>query len=96
MRWVPVPPGGLNGGVHDRISCRTVPIDWRAEKRRGGRTGRTASSTHPATWSSFTEALDARQPGGYSGIGFVFSSADDIVGIDLDKCRDERGDGALG
>jgi primase-polymerase (primpol)-like protein len=69
---------------------------WRRQKRRGkvtkvpycARTGQMASSTEPATWSSFDRAVAAYKAGGYSGIGFVFTSKDEVVGIDLDKCRD--------
>jgi len=63
-------------------------------------TERRASSTDLMTWGTFDEALaayefgraipvveESRQPY-YDGIGFVFSSADPFVGIDLDKCRD--------
>ncbi|HLZ93343.1 MAG TPA: hypothetical protein VKQ28_16685 [Candidatus Acidoferrum sp.] len=53
-------------------------------------TGEMASTTDPATWCSFPEAVNAFQSGRYSGIGFVFTIDDDIVGIDLDKCRDEK------
>jgi putative DNA primase/helicase len=49
-----------------------------------------ASSTDLMTWSTFEEALVAYETGPplYDGIGFVFSSADPFVGIDLDDCRD--------
>jgi hypothetical protein len=46
-----------------------------------------AKSNDPATWSSFGEATSACKSGHYSGIGFVFSDEDDILGVDLDKCR---------
>lgn len=42
-----------------------------------------ASSTNPATWSSFEEAVGAVQAGAYDYIGFVFND-NGIVGIDLD------------
>src|SRR5829696_4200660 len=63
-------------------------------------TERRASSTDLMTWGTFDEALAAYEFGRaipvveegrrpyYDGIGFVFSSADPFVGIDLDKCRD--------
>src|SRR5687768_4052995 len=53
-------------------------------------TERRASSTDLLTWRTFREALEAyeaAQPP-YDGIGFVLSSADPFVGIDLDRCRD--------
>lgn len=49
-----------------------------------------ASTTKPATWSSFEAAVAAVQDGGFSGIGFVFCDDDDLMGIDLDHCRDPR------
>jgi hypothetical protein len=46
-----------------------------------------ASHSDPSTWGAFEEALVLYQPGGYSGIGFVFSKDDPYCGIDLDECR---------
>ena len=42
-----------------------------------------ASSTNPATWSSYEEAVGAVMDGYYDYIGFVFND-NGIVGIDLD------------
>ena len=42
-----------------------------------------ASSTNPATWSSFEEAVGAVMTGAYDYIGFVFND-NGIVGIDID------------
>ena len=46
-----------------------------------------ASSTNPATWSSFEEAVAAVKSGRYDYIGFVFND-NGIVGIDLDDAID--------
>jgi putative DNA primase/helicase len=52
-----------------------------------------ASTIDLMTWTTFEKALatyedsDPGTPMGYGGIGFVFSSADPFVGIDLDDCR---------
>jgi putative DNA primase/helicase len=54
------------------------------------RTGRRASTTDSRTWATFPEALEALESGGYDGVGFVFSSGDPYVGIDLDDCRDSE------
>ena len=43
-----------------------------------------ASSTNPATWTTFDAAVAAYQGGGFDGVGFVFSKSNGIVGIDLD------------
>jgi hypothetical protein len=58
-------------------------------------TGRRASSTDPATWCSYNEALEEqrRHPQRWAGIGFVFSKENQFVGIDLDNCLE--GDGIL-
>jgi putative DNA primase/helicase len=59
-----------------------------------------ASSSDLMSWTTFSRALRAYEYGyddlgpeeygepSYDGIGFVFSSADPFVGIDLDGCRD--------
>lgn len=47
-----------------------------------------ASSTDPATWSSFEEALDAVADGRYDYVGYVFAD-DGIVGIDIDTGFEE-------
>ena len=74
-------------------------VCWRYENEPGGRfrkvpcdpkTGRPASSTDPATWSTFDEALEAcAAGGGCAGVGFVFTEGDPYCGIDLDDCIDE-------
>lgn len=48
--------------------------------------GSPASSTNPATWTTFDEAADTFILGGFQGLGFVLGT--DIHGIDLDDCRD--------
>ena len=53
-------------------------------------TGLTASSTDQTTWTTFDQAVAAYRAGRYSGVGFVFTSEDEVVGIDLDKCRDPQ------
>lgn len=50
--------------------------------------GRAASSTNPNTWTDFLSAEQAYNTGKFSGIGFVFSSEDNLVGIDLDNVYD--------
>jgi putative DNA primase/helicase len=51
---------------------------------------RRASVTDLMTWRTFSETLAAfeSRKQRYDGIGFVFCSADDFAGIDLDGCRD--------
>lgn len=47
-------------------------------------TGRKASSTNPATWSTYDRVRAVETKGGYSGIGYVFTADDPFTGIDLD------------
>ena len=73
-------------------------VNWRYEERDGKqtkvpyapRTGRRASTTDLLTWATFEEAVEAYEAGTYSGIGFVFCSADPFVGIDIDNCRNPQ------
>lgn len=51
-------------------------------------TGRPAASTDPATWCDYARARTALDSGGYEGIGFVFTTADPFIFIDLDDCCD--------
>ncbi len=72
-------------------------VCWRAESQKQKNkltkvpynpvTGKRASSTDPATWQTYVEAVGAFKAGGYSGIGFVFTDNDPYAGIDLDKIR---------
>lgn len=48
--------------------------------------GTPASTTNPATWCSYEEALDAWMVGDFDGIGMTLGA--DVQGIDLDDCRD--------
>ena len=77
-------------------------VVWRLEPRAGKPTKvpysplrRTpASTTNPATWASFDQAMVAwRGSDCYAGVGFVFSGDDPYCGVDLDDCLD--GGGAL-
>lgn len=54
-------------------------------------TGKPASSTDPATWSTFEESCRAAERRHHAGVGFVFSPEDPFTGIDLDDCIDEAG-----
>lgn len=53
-------------------------------------TGRSASSTNPATWTDFLAVEQAYNTNKFDGIGFVFSHDDDLVGVDLDDCYDDH------
>jgi hypothetical protein len=55
--------------------------------------GRRASSTDPATWCSYSDALRIWRlnPHRWAGIGFVFDESDPFVGLDLDDSLDCNG-----
>jgi P4 family phage/plasmid primase-like protien len=52
--------------------------------------GQSASSTNPATWADFLTVQAAYEfnPDRFSGVGFVFSEDDNLIGVDLDDCYD--------
>lgn len=67
-------------------------VTWQLKRRDGrdtkipySRDGKPASSTDPATWTTFNEAWSALERNtAFSGVGFVFTARDPYVGIDLD------------
>ena len=84
--------------IPEQLTGRRQWVCWRYEERGGeltkilyeAETGRRASSTDLMTWDTFEAVLEAYEASGsrYNGVGFVFSSGDPYVGIDLDDCRD--------
>jgi putative DNA primase/helicase len=86
--------------IPEQLTNRPQWVCWRLETREGKPTKvpytpgteRRASSTDLMTWATFEEASAAYEAGEppYDGIGFVFSSADPFVGIDLDDCIDPQ------
>lgn len=90
--------------IPDRFEQASIPpelrqsphwVYWKWEERNGkitkppydAVTHYGARSTDPETWHSFEEAMAAAEQRG-SGVGYVLSAEDDLVGIDLDHCRD--------
>jgi hypothetical protein len=66
---------------HGKPKLDKVPID--------PKTGNRASSTDPATWTTFEEALATfQQSDDLDGIGFVFAAGGGDCGVDLDKSID--------
>jgi primase-polymerase (primpol)-like protein len=70
-------------------------VCW-TEKERDGKltkipvdpnTGQYASATDSQTWSSFEAARTRAERDDLSGLGFVFTDDDPLVGVDLDDCR---------
>jgi putative DNA primase/helicase len=81
--------------IPEELRQRPQWLVWKLEERDGkltkvpyiaGGVGK-ADTTDLMTWRTFEEALQALETGRYSGLGFVFCSADPFVGIDLDGCR---------
>jgi putative DNA primase/helicase len=88
----------ITENIPEELTERPQWVLWRLEMRDGKPTkvpytpgeDTLASSTDSLTWTTFDKALAAYQAGGYGGIGFVFSSGDPFVGVDLDYCRDPQ------
>ena len=88
-------------GISDQLKGLGRWVCWKSETRiktdgtkyqtkvpYDPRTGERAKTDDPATWTTYEQAIGAYWAGGYAGVGLVVSDDDDIVGIDLDKCRD--------
>ena len=69
-----------SGNLGEKGKIKKIPINPRS--------GRNAKANDPATWGTFEEAIDFSRKHDLPGIGFVFTAADDFVGIDLDECLD--------
>lgn len=52
------------------------------------RTGGLASSTDPSTWATFTQAVERARRDRLDGVGIVLTPDMEIIGLDLDGCRD--------
>ncbi|HQK34854.1 MAG TPA: hypothetical protein PK074_09025, partial [Spirochaetales bacterium] len=51
-------------------------------------TGKGAQSNNPATWTNYATAADALERYGFTGLGFMFTKDDGLVGVDVDHCYD--------
>src|SRR6185437_4872106 len=80
--------------IPEPLTGRPQWVVWRGQWLENGRLNkvpydpkqwtRNASSTNPATWSSFEVAKAAYAAGQFDGVGFVVTAEDDIVGGDGD------------
>lgn len=87
-------------GVPQELRDLARWLVWRAEPNpKGGKPRKVpyqingkfrASTTNPATWGSYDQAVATYNTGNFTGIGFVFNG-DGLTGIDLDNCYDEDG-----
>jgi primase-polymerase (primpol)-like protein len=93
-RTLPVNPDGIPSEL--KALTRWVCWSWLRRPDGKGRskwtkppidpkTGRTASSTNPDTWSTFDAALACYGGGTVDGVGFVLG--DGYAGVDLDDCH---------
>jgi putative DNA primase/helicase len=73
--WRLVPDG--NGGKDKKMPFNPI-------------TGKAAASNKPDTWTDYATAADALERYGYTGLGFMFSKDDSIVGVDIDNCYDPK------
>jgi primase-polymerase (primpol)-like protein len=82
--------------IPDALSSRDQWVCWRIQSRGDSKTkvpinpesGKFASTSKPKTWSSFDQARESATDNDSLGVGFVFTTEDQIVGVDLDDCRD--------
>lgn len=69
-------------------------LEWNEERGVWGKipyspiTGRKASSTNPADWSTYEIARAYADSAGMAGVGFVFTAADPFFFLDVDKALD--------
>jgi len=86
----------LRANIPQELTDREQWVCWHEQTRDGKQTkvpinpasGSYASTTDRSTWCSLDTALSYVSDGNATGIGFVFSDKDPIVGVDLDKCRE--------
>ncbi len=98
----PAAPAVKAENVPEELKALHRWVAWRYRRRQGQwakvpvcpASGKAASTTDPATWGTFEQALGRYRKGKLDGVGFVFDAADPFSGIDLDDCRDPAG-GAL-
>ncbi|MWV40992.1 hypothetical protein [Natrialba sp. INN-245] len=89
--------GGIDvEAVPGTLAERPQWICWRTEDRDGKatkvpvdpETGSFASTMDDRTWTTLEQALEYMATGAATGVGFVFTATDPLVGVDLDDCRD--------
>jgi hypothetical protein len=74
-------------------TCRGEDGDPMNKKPLNPRTGGGAMTNVSSTWSDYETASTAARRHGYAGVSFVITAKDEIIGVDLDHCRNaETGD----
>lgn len=87
-------------GFPRELTEKKIWVDWRlTPDPDGGKdkkmpfcpaTGKAAKSNDPATWGTYTQAVEARNRYFYTGIGFMFVKESGYVGVDIDHCYDKK------
>src|SRR5829696_6004963 len=83
--------------IPEELRTTTSWVLWKKEHRDGKPTkvlytanGSRASSTDPATWTTFEKALHAYKENGlFDGLGFVFHPDNPYCGADIDDVTEE-------
>jgi hypothetical protein len=84
--------------IPSELTTRPQWVAWWREVRDGKETkvpyspvtGKRASVMDKRTWGSFQLAWRFSQMRGYDGVGFVLTAGAEIVGLDLDDCRNPK------
>jgi hypothetical protein len=69
---------------------RTEKGVWQKPPYQGKDPRRHASTTDPATWCSYSEALSTVLAGQADGITYMLGADDQLAAIDVDHCRDPK------
>lgn len=90
----------LFGNIPAELRAKPQWVVWRYEERKDKKgevdwtkipytsAGTSASSTDPATWSTFEAVRAAYERGGWDGVGLIHLPDDNLTGCDWDKVRD--------
>lgn len=80
--------------IPESLRKRCAWVLWKEVERNGHltkvpftTTGIEAKSTDPMTWNTFGAVVEKLGRSNHDGIGFVFDESFELVGIDLDGCR---------
>lgn len=63
---------------------------WDKPPLDANKSGNAGKSTDPKTWATFEKAIQSHQLGNYDGIGLALTQKNEIVGFDLDDCRNPQ------
>lgn len=88
----------LIGSIPAMLKSRPQWICWELVKKKEQwakvpiipSTGKPAKTNDSRTWATFESSLDYYREHQASGIGYVFSALDPLVGVDIDDVRDRR------